>query len=120
MRELREIAKSYARINLTLILETPQRPPRSVGQRKPVRPVTILPTPEAMDVFRNQEITKSRSVLKSKMREWYDRLVKAVSKPIEERIKGAYQSCKNKIMTLQSRHRGERTACNLQDNDHSA
>lgn len=37
---------------------------KKINKRKPVKPVTILPTPKAMDVFEQQEMTKSTGVEK--------------------------------------------------------
>ena len=73
------------------LVSTPQRP---------VRPVTILPTPEAMDVFEKREMAKSRPLVKSKLSTWYDWLINAVPEPIKERVKDAYRGFKNKVMGL--------------------
>ena len=72
IRELRAIAKErglrgYHRLRkaeLIDLLDTPVRPPRRAGQRKPLGQVTILPRPEDMDVFERHEISKTRPVVK--------------------------------------------------------
>lgn len=108
VRELRDIAKSrgmtgYHRLHkadLVSLLDTPQRPPRSTRSKKVVNPVTIVPTPEAMDLFEKQEMSKNRPVVKSKRQGWYEWLIKAVPKPIKRRVKDAYKGFTCKIMAL--------------------
>ena len=57
IRELRALArglKGYYKLRkaeLVDLLETPQRPPRRPGQRKPLRQATVLPKPEDTDIF---------------------------------------------------------------------
>ena len=88
IKELRAIAKERGlkgyyklrKAELVTLLETPQRPPRRPGQKKALDKVTILPKPEEMDSFELKEMTKSRSVVKSKLNEWYDWLVGYVPK----------------------------------------
>ncbi|XP_057311026.1 uncharacterized protein LOC130648913 [Hydractinia symbiolongicarpus] len=86
--------------------DVPQRPPRRAGRRNPARPVTILPTPEAMDIFERQEMAKSRSVVKKKMREWYNWLVDTVPEPIKKGVNSAYNTFKNNMMNLYNRVTG--------------
>lgn len=45
--------------DLISLLKAPQRLRRSTRPKEPVNPATILPTPEAMDEFEQQEMTKS-------------------------------------------------------------
>jgi len=41
------------------LLETPQRPPRRGGQKKPLGKVIILPKLEDIDIFENKSMTGS-------------------------------------------------------------
>ena len=92
IKELRASAKERGlkgyyklkKAELVDLLETPIRPPRRPGQRKPLRQVTVLPKPEDMDKFEQQEMMKNRSVVKSKLNEWYNWLIRYVPKPIKE------------------------------------
>ena len=63
-------------------MTTPQ--PRVKGKkRRPVLPSKIIPSPQKMDEFEKEEMKKSRSVVKNKLNEWYDRLADYVPKPIK-------------------------------------
>ncbi|XP_057300942.1 uncharacterized protein LOC130635595 [Hydractinia symbiolongicarpus] len=59
-----------------------------------------LPTPEAMNIFERQEMTKTRPVVKSKLREWSDWLVNYVPEGIRKLVQGIYASAKNRILAL--------------------
>jgi len=108
IKELRAIAKERGlkgyyklrKADLITLLETPQRPPRRPGQKKALGKVTMLPKPEEMDSFELNEMTKSRSVVKSKLNEWYDWLVGYVPKSIKEPVSSAFSKVKSKVMRL--------------------
>ena len=80
MQELRAIAKERGlrgyyklrKTELISLLETPIWPPRRPGPKKSLGKVTLLPKPEDMDVFEQQEMVKTRPVVKSKLTEWRD------------------------------------------------
>ena len=108
IKELRAIAKERGlrgyyklrKTELVSLLETPKRPPRRPGQKKSFGKVTLLPKPESMDIFEQQEMIKNRSVVKNKLNEWYDWLVGYVPKPIKEPIGNAFLKVKNSVMKL--------------------
>ena len=108
VRELRAKAKDswlkgyykLKKAELIDLLDTPQRPPRRAGQKKPIRQVTILPNSEDMDNFELREVLKNRSVVKEKLNEWYDWLVSYVPKPIKELVSNAFSKVKRSIMAL--------------------
>ena len=48
-------------------------PPRTKGKKgRSVLPVKIIPSPQEMDEFENEEIKNCRPVVKKKLNEWYD------------------------------------------------
>ena len=108
IRELRAIAKErglrgYYKLRkdeLVSLLETPIRPPRRPDQKKSLGKVILLPKPDAMDRFERQEIAKNRSVVKSKLNEWYNWLVDYVPKSIKEPVSNAFSKVKSGIMGL--------------------
>ena len=108
VKELRAIAKDRGlkgyykllKAELVSLLKTPIRPPRRLGQRKPLREVTILPKLEDMDTFEKQEMMKNRSVVKTKLNEWYNWLVSYVPKPIKEPVSKTFSKVKSSIMKL--------------------
>ena len=108
IKELRAIAKERGlrgyyklrKAELVSLLETPIRPPRRPGQKKSLGKVILLPKPESMDIFEQQEMMKNRSVVKNKLNEWYDWLVGYVPKPIKEPVGNAFSKVKNSVMKL--------------------
>ena len=74
---------------LTLLLEQsaeemPAPAPRSKGkERRPVLPVKIIPSPQEMDEFENEEMKKSRPVVKSKLSKLHKWLDDHIPKPIK-------------------------------------
>ena len=109
IRELRAIAKErglrgYYKLRkaelVSSLKETLIRPSRRPGQRKSLGKVTLLPKPEEMDTFEQQEMTRTRSVLKSKLNEWYDWLVEYVPESIRKPVSSAFSKAKNHVMRL--------------------
>ena len=108
IRELRAVAKERGlrgyykllKAELVSLLESPIRPPRRPGQKNSLGKVTVLPKPEAMDIFERQEMTKTRPVVKKKLSEWYDWLVSYVPKSIKEPVSKAFSKVKSSIMGL--------------------
>ena len=47
------------------------RPPRRPGQRMNLGRAAMLPRPDQMDVFEQQEMTRTRSAVKSKLNKWH-------------------------------------------------
>ena len=59
-----------------------------------------------MDIFEQQEISKSRPQVKSKLNKWYDWLINHVPKPIKDGASKAFKTCNDKIMGLYNRVTG--------------
>ena len=98
IRELRSIAKGkglrgFYKLKkadlLALLLEEsaekmPTPAPRNKGkERRPVLPVKIIPSPQEMDEFENEEMKKSRPVVKSKLSKLHKWLDDHIPKPIK-------------------------------------
>ena len=68
------------------------------------------PSPQEMDIFEQQEISKSRPLVKSKLNKWYNWLINHVLKPIKDGASKAFKTFKDKVMGLYNRVTG--SACN--------
>ena len=78
----------------------PRQQPRTNGERRPVPPMNIIPSPQEMDEFEKEEMKKSRPVVKNKLNEWYDWLVDYVPRPIKNVVSKAFLRAKNSILRL--------------------
>ena len=56
---------------------------RKGEKRGPLLPVKIIPSPQEMDEFEKEEMTKTRPVVKEKLKKWYDWLINYVPKQIK-------------------------------------
>ena len=56
-----------------------------------------------MDIFEQQEMSKSQPQVKSKLNKWYDWLINHVPKPIKDGASKAFKTFKHKIMGLYNR-----------------
>ena len=78
------------------------RPPREpIDDRRPRKP-----SPQEMDIFEQQEISKSRPQVKTKPNKWYDLLISHVPKPIKDGASKAFKTFKDKVMGLYNRVTG--------------
>ena len=59
-----------------------------------------------MDIFEQQEMSKSRPQVKSKLNKWYDWLINRVPKTIKDGTSRAFKTFKDKIMGLYNRVTG--------------
>ena len=59
-----------------------------------------------MDIFEQQEISKSRPQVKTKLNKWYDWLINHVPKPIKDGASIAFKTFKDKVMGLYNRVTG--------------
>ena len=59
-----------------------------------------------MDMFEQQEISKSRPQVKTKLHKWYDWLINHVPKPIKNGASKAFKTFKDKVMGLYNRVTG--------------
>ena len=64
------------------------------------------PSPEEMDIFEQQEMSKSQPQVKGKLNKWYDWLINHVPKPIKDGASKAFKTFKDKVMGLYNRVTG--------------
>ena len=64
------------------------------------------PSPQEMDIFEQQEISKIRPQVKTKLSKWYDWLINHVPKPIKDGASRAFKTFKDKVMGLYNRVTG--------------
>ena len=64
------------------------------------------PSPQGKDIFEQQEISKSRPQVKTKLNKWYDWLINHVPKPIKDGASKAFKTFKDKVMGLYNRVTG--------------
>ena len=64
------------------------------------------PSPQEMDIFEQQEMSKSRPQVKTKLNKWYDWLINHVPRPIKDGASKAFKTFKNKVMGLYNRVTG--------------
>ena len=64
------------------------------------------PSPQEMDIFEQQEMSKSRPQVKGKLNTWYDWLINHVPKPIKDGASKAFKTFKDKVMGLYNRVTG--------------
>ena len=95
---------------------TPKGPRASAPHIRPPPPTRIWepiddrklmkPSPQEMDIFEQQEISKRRSQVKTKLNKWYDWLINHVPKPIKDGASKAFKTFKDKVMGLYNRVTG--------------
>ena len=95
--------RKYALLNLIRDWEVQEGPRHA--ERQPTRPnqtqsVRFRPTQQEMDIFEQQEMSKSRPQVKSKLNDWYDRLINHVPKTVKDGASRAFKTFKDKIMGL--------------------
>ena len=64
------------------------------------------PSPQEMDIFEQQEMSKSRPQVKGKLNKWYEWLINHVPKPIKDGASKAFKTFKDKVMRLYNRVTG--------------
>ena len=72
-----------------------------VDDRRPRKP-----SPQEMDIFEQQEMSKSRPQVKGKRNRWYNWLINHVPKPIKDGASKAFKTFKDKVMGLYNRVTG--------------
>ena len=60
-------------------------------------------SPQEMDIFEQQEMSKSRPQVKGKLNKWYNWLINHVPKPIKDGASRAFKAFKDKVMGLYNR-----------------
>ena len=64
------------------------------------------PSSQEMDIFEQQEMSKSRPQVKTKLNKWYNWLINHVPKPIKDGTSKAFKTFKDKVMGLYNRVTG--------------
>ena len=72
-----------------------------IDDRKPIKPSS-----QEMDIFEQQEMSKSRPQVKGKLNNWYNWLISHVPKPIKDGASKAFKIFKEKVMGLYNRVTG--------------
>ena len=88
----------------------PTRPPlpppptqtwEPIDDRKPRKP-----SPQEMDIFEQQEMSKSQPQVKTKLNKWYHWLINHVPKPVKDSASKEFKTFKDKVMGLYNRVTG--------------
>ena len=75
--------------------------------RQPLRSMgSVTSSPQEMNIFEEQEMSKSRPQVKNKLNDWYNWLINHVPKPIKDGASRAFKTFKDKIMGLYNRVTG--------------
>ena len=107
--------RNYSRMRkaelVTLLQNNPPPAPQMstwepIDDRRPRKPPCSVPSPQEMDIFEQQEMSKSRPQVKSKLNKWYDWLINHVPKSIKDGASKAFKTFKDKIMGLYNRVTG--------------
>ena len=124
MPELKSLAKEhrlrdYSRMRkaeLVALLQNGPPPGQSRTSTSPTPPTqTWEPiddrrpskhSPQEMDIFEQQEMSKSRPQVKGKLNKWYDLLINHVPKPVKDGACKAFKTFKDKVMGLYNRVTG--------------
>ena len=124
MPELKSLAghrglRNYSRMRkaeLVALLQNNPPPGQSRASTSPPPPTQTWkpiddrrprkPSPQEMDIFEQQEISKSRPQVKTKLNKWYDWLINHVPKPIKDGASKAFKTFKDKVMGLYNRVTG--------------
>ena len=130
MPELKSLARdrglrNYSRMRKAELVGLLQNDPPPAPRSRPPRPTRPLPpppptqtwepiddrrprkpSPQEMDIFEQQEISKSRPQVKGKLNKWYDWLINHVPKPIKDGASKVFETFKDKVMGLYNRVAG--------------
>ena len=118
MPELKSLARErrlrgYSRMRkaeLVALLQNSPPPGQSCASTSPTLPTQTWepiddrrprkPSPQEMDIFEHQEMSKSRPQVKTKLNKWYNWLINHVPKLIKDGSSKAFKTFKNKVMGL--------------------
>ena len=124
MPELKSLARdrglrNYSRMRkaeLVALLQNSPPPGQSRASTSPTPPTQTWepiddrrprkPSPQEMDIFEQQEMSKSRPQVKGKLNKWYGWLINHVPKPIKDGASKAFKTLKDKVMGLYNRVTG--------------
>ena len=122
--ELKSLARdrglrNYSRMRkaeLVALLQNSPPPSQSRASAAPTPPTQTWepiddrrprkPSPQEMDIFERQEMSKSRPQVKGKLNKWYDWVINHVPKPIKDCASKAFKIFKDKVMGLYNRVTG--------------
>ena len=99
--ELKDLAKNrglrnYSRKRKAELVALLQNNPPPAPQMSTWEPIDDRrprkPTQQEMDIFEQQEMSKSRPQVKSKLNKWYDWLINHVPKPIKDGASKAFKT----------------------------
>ena len=102
--------RNYSRkrkAELVALLRNKPPPPPQMYTWKPMddrRPRKL--SPQEMDIFEQQETSKSHPQVKNKLNDWYDWLINHVPKPIKDGASKVFKTFQDKIMGLYNRVTG--------------
>ena len=104
-----------------------RRPPRPTRLPPPLpRPLPSVrfrprqPSPQKMNIFEQQEISKSRPVVTTKLNDWYDWLINHVPSTIKDGASRVFKTFKGKIMGFYNRVTGNQTQRKIEHVEHPA
>ena len=115
MPELKSLARdrglrNYSRMRKAALLQNSAPPGQSRASTSPTPPTQTWepindrrprkPSPQEMDIFEQQEMSKSRPQVKGKLNKWYYWLINHVPKPIKDGSSKAFKTFKDKVMGL--------------------
>ena len=105
--------KGYSQLrraeSVALLQNNPPPPPQMsawepiddrLRQDRPALRRLKQPTQQEMDIFEQQEMSKSHSQVKNKLNNWYDWLVNHVPKTVKDKASRVFKMFKDKIMGL--------------------
>ena len=111
--------RNYSRMRkaeLVALLQNSPPPGQSHASTSPTPPTQTWepiddrrlrkPSPQEMDIFEQQKMSKSRPQVKGKLNKWYDWLINHVPKPIKDGASKAFKTFKDKVMGLYNRVTG--------------
>ena len=108
-RGLRNCSRMRKAELVALLQNNPPPPLQMSPSRASPRVATWESTQQEMDIFKQQEMSKSRPQVKSKLNKWYDWLINHVPKLIKDGASKAFKTFKDKIMGLYNRITGSTT-----------
>ena len=130
MPELKSLARerrlrNYSRMRKAELVALLQNNPPPAPRTRPLRPTRPLPPPpptrtwepiddrkprkpssQEMVIFEQQEMSKSRPQVKTKLNKWYNWLINHVPKPIKDGASKAFKTFKDKVIWLYNRVTG--------------
>ena len=102
--------RNYSRMRKAELVALLQNNPPPSPQMHTWKPIDDRrprkPSPQEMDIFELQEMSKSRLQVKNKLNDWYDWSINYVPKPIKDGASKVFKTFKDKIMELYNRVTG--------------